>query len=157
METKAAVGFLLTQSGPIINTAANTIGVAKTGTAIGTLHGIAHTNATAAWIGLGSMKVGSLVMGALPIIGTLLILDSLSAGADDGVPIIDWHEQWWLEYEAQCELEEMKKTFKPQKNKPVGASQPPTRLYTSDQLEAIFLNLEIEDQLCQMKKDLGLV
>jgi hypothetical protein len=45
MNTQTAAGIAFAASTPIINTAASAIGVAKTGVAIGTLHGAAHTSA----------------------------------------------------------------------------------------------------------------
>ncbi|MCU0566552.1 MAG: hypothetical protein MUF49_08130 [Oculatellaceae cyanobacterium Prado106] len=54
MNNQISVGTALTLSQPILNTAASAIGIAKTGTAIGTLHGAAQASATAAWVGLGS-------------------------------------------------------------------------------------------------------
>jgi hypothetical protein len=111
MNKQTAVGIAFAASNPIINTAASAIGVAKTGVAIGTLHGAAHTSATAAWIGLGSMKAGMFLMGTLPIVGALLILDSMS-GQGDGVPILDQYEEAWRQYEVRCELEDLKKEVK---------------------------------------------
>lgn len=153
MDAKTTIGIGLTASSPIINTAASTIGIAKTGAAIGTLHGAAHTSATAAWIGLGSMKVGMFMMGAFPIIGGLLILDSL-CGPDHSSPIIDWYEEGWKEYEAQCELEELKKKVKVDPDHRVMVTKRPSSLA---QQEYLFGRLEIEHELYQMKKDLGLI
>jgi hypothetical protein len=153
MNPKIAAGAALALSNPIINTAANAIGVAKTGAAIGTLYGAAHTSATAAWVGLGSMKVGMFMMGALPVVGGLLIIDSL-CGRDYGSPIIDWYEEAWRLYEAECELEEMKKEIQADqtykiRTKPTAASLA--------QLNDQFLALEIEHELDLMKQELGLV
>lgn len=52
MDAKTTAGIGLVASNPIVHAAASTVGVAKTGAAIGTLHGAAHTSATAAWVGL---------------------------------------------------------------------------------------------------------
>lgn len=55
---------------------ATTFGTASTGTAISTLSGAAATNAATAWLGGGAlaaggggMAAGSLVLGAIPIVG----------------------------------------------------------------------------------------
>lgn len=153
MNPKIAAGAALALSNPIINTTASVIGVAKTGAAIGTLHGAAHTSATAAWVGLGSMKVGMFMMGALPVVGALLIIDGL-CGRDHGSPIIDWYEEAWRLYEAECELEEMKKAI--QVDQPYQMGTKPTAASLA-QLNAQFVALEIEHELFLMKQEFGLV
>ena len=153
MDVKTTVGTGLVASSPIIHTAANAVGIAKTGTAIGSLHGAAHTSATAAWVGLGSMKVGMFMMNALPIVGGLLILDSL-CGPDHGSPIIDWYEEGWRQYEAQCEMEELKKTVKVDADHRVIVKGSPSTL---EQQESLFKGLEIEHDLYLLKKELGLL
>ena len=153
MNVKTTVGTGFVASSPIIHTVANTIGVAKTGTAIGTLHGAAHANATAAWVGLGSLKVGMFMMNTLPIVGGLLILDSL-CGPDHGSPIIDWYEEGWKQYEAQCEMEELKKTVKVDADHRVIVKGSPSTL---KQQENLFKRLEVEHDLYLLKKELGLL
>ena len=77
MNKQSATGTALVFSNTIANTAANTIGVAKTGIAISSLHGAAHTSATAAWVGFGSMNLGMFMMGAFPVLGAAILLDNL--------------------------------------------------------------------------------
>ncbi|EDX83032.1 hypothetical protein S7335_210 [Synechococcus sp. PCC 7335] len=153
MDAKTTVGIGLAASNPIFHAAAIAAGVAKTGTAIGTLHGAAQTSATAAWVGFGSMKVGLFVMNAFPIIGGLLILDSL-CGSDHGSPLIDWYEEAWKKYEAQCEMEELKKEVDVDPDHRVTVTREPSSLA---QQEALFLALEVEHELYQLKKKLGLL
>ncbi len=150
-QTTAGIGFVA--SNPIIHAASSAIGVAKTGTAIGTLHGAAHTSATAAWVGLGSMKVGMFMMNAFPIVGGLLILDSL-CGPDHGSPLIDWYEESWKQYEAQCEMEELKKKVKVDPDHRVFVKKTPSSL---SQQEDLFRSLEVEHDLYLLKKKLGLL
>ncbi|MBI4780418.1 MAG: hypothetical protein HY785_03745 [Oscillatoriophycideae cyanobacterium NC_groundwater_1537_Pr4_S-0.65um_50_18] len=152
MNGNIAVGTALALSSPILNTAANAVGVAKTGTAIGTLTGAAHTSATAAWVGLGSMKVGMFMMGAFPVIGVLLILDGIS-GRDYGSPLIDWYEESWRRYEAQCELEELKKEIKVDSDHQLRAKGVPVTLA---QQEHQFRMLEAEHEVYLMKKEMGI-
>ncbi|NJL19619.1 MAG: hypothetical protein HC895_00430 [Leptolyngbyaceae cyanobacterium SM1_3_5] len=153
MNPKIAVGTAFVCSTPIINATASTVGVAGTGTAIGTLTGAAHTSATAAWIGFGSMKLGMCMMGALPVVGALLILDRI-AGRGEGVSIIDWREEFWKQYRAQCELEEMKKAIQVDSKHQVEAEK---TARSSAQLEGEFRSLEDEHELNLMKKELGLI
>ncbi|WP_088892355.1 GUN4 domain-containing protein [Leptolyngbya ohadii] len=153
MQKETVVGAAFVLSNPIINTAASAVGVAKTGTAIGTLHGAAHASATAAWVGLGSMKAGLFVMNALPVVGALLLLDSLS-GRDPGSPIIDWYEQAWRDYEVQCELEELKQQITVDPNHQVRSK---TRASSLAQLDNQFRSLEVEHELYQLKQELGLL
>ncbi len=153
MDTQISVGTALVGSTPIINTTASAIGIAKTGATIGSLHGAAHASATAAWVGFGSMKVGMFMMGAFPVIGALLILDGI-CGRDYGSPLIDWYEEAWRQYEAQCELEEMKKTVKVDKDHQVRAK---TRASSLAQLDRQFRALEVEHELYLLKKDMGLL
>ncbi|HEY9699084.1 MAG TPA: hypothetical protein V6D10_17620 [Trichocoleus sp.] len=150
---KIAAGIALTSSQSIINTAASTIGIAKTGAAIGTLHGAAHTSATAAWVGLGSMKAGLFIMHALPVVGALLILDGIS-GRDHGSPIIDWYEEAWRDYEVQCELEELKQQVELDPDHQVRAK---TRAASLAQLDNQFRSLEVEHELYQLKKEMKLL
>ncbi|MEB3356019.1 MAG: hypothetical protein VKK04_04785 [Synechococcales bacterium] len=152
MNKQIVTGTILGLSNPIINTAASTVGVAKTGTAIGTLSGAAYTSATAAWVGLGSMKVGMFMMGAFPVIGALLILDGI-CGRDHGSPLIDWYEEAWKRYETQCELEEMKKEIKVDPDHQIKAKATAASLA---QLDRQFQALGIEHELHLMKKELGL-
>ncbi|MBD3885400.1 hypothetical protein IFO70_27120 [Phormidium tenue FACHB-886] len=151
MNKQIAAGATLVASHPIINTAANAIGVAKTGTAIGTLHGAAHTSATAAWIGLGSMKAGMFLMGALPVVGVLLILEGIS-GREQGSPIIDWYEEAWRQYEAQCELEELKKEVEVDVDHQLRVKR---QAATLAHQEVQFRALEVEHDLYLMKKEIG--
>lgn len=76
MNQQSAVGTGFIFGNAIANASANSLGVAKTGTAISLLHSAAHTSATAAWIGFGSMKMGMLMMGCFPILGAAMLLDS---------------------------------------------------------------------------------
>ncbi|MGB3298836.1 MAG: hypothetical protein WBA76_11245 [Phormidesmis sp.] len=153
MDAKTTAGVSLIASKLIIYTASSTFGIAKTGTAIGTLSGAAYTNATAAWVGLGSMKAGMFMMQAFPIIGGLLILDSL-CGQDHGAPIIDWYEEGWKQYEAQCEMEELKKEVKIDPDHRVTVKRSPSSLA---QQEALFKDLEVEHELYLLKKKLGIL
>jgi hypothetical protein len=153
MDRKLATGVALSASSPILSASASAVGVAKTGTAIGTLHGAAQANATAAWVGLGSMKLGMFVMGALPVVGGLLILDWLS-GPDHGAPILDRYEEAWRAYEAQCELEEMKKTVKRDPGHTVKAKNQAASL---GQLNSQFQAMEVEHDLYLLKKEMGLL
>ena len=153
MNPKIAVGTAFVYSTPIINATASAVGFAGTGTAIGTLTGAAHTSATAAWIGFGSMKLGMFMMGALPVVGALLILDRI-AGRGEGVSIIDWREEFWKQYEAQCELEEMKKEIQANSEQQITAK---TTASSPAQLENQFQSLEDEHELHLMKKELGLI
>ena len=152
MNKQIAVGTTLVFSNRIINTAASAVGVAKTGTAIGTLHGAAYASATAAWIGLGSMKAGMFMMGAFPIVGTLLILDSIS-GRDYGSPIIDWYEESGRQDEIQCELEELKKKVIVDPDHQVRAKNIPA---TFAQQDSQFRALEVEHELYLLKKEMGI-
>jgi hypothetical protein len=152
MNSKIAVGTALSLSNPLLSTAASLVGVAKTGAAIGSLHGAAHTSATAAWIGLGSMKAGMFMMGAFPIIGALLILDGIS-GRDYGAPLIDWEEEFWRNYEVQCELEDMKKKIQPDNSSQIQARKTPGSIA---QLEGQFRALEVDHELYLLKKEMGL-
>jgi len=153
MNTKIAAGIGLVASSPIIHAASSAVGIAKTGAAIGTLHGAAHTSATAAWVGLGSMKLGLFMMNAFPVIGGLLILDSL-CGSDPGSPLIDWYEESWKQYEAQCELEELKKKITVDPDHRVIVKGQSSSLA---QQETLFRSLEIEHDLYLLKKKLGLL
>lgn len=152
MNPKIAVGTAFAASPLIINTAASTIGVAKTGTAIGTLSGAAHTSATAAWIGLGSMKFGMFVMGALPAVGVLLLLDSLS-GPESGSPIIDWYEEGWRRYELEHELEGLKQQVEVDRDHQLRAK---VQAISLAQQEAQFRSLEVEHELYLMKKEISI-
>jgi hypothetical protein len=152
MNKQTAVGIAFAASNPIINTAASTIGVAKTGVAIGTLHGAAHTSATAAWVGLGSMKAGMFLMGTLPVVGALLILDSMS-GRGDGVPILDQYEEAWRQYEVRCELEDLKKEVKVDDDHQLHAKR---TAVTQAHQEVQFQALEVEHELHLLKKQLGI-
>ena len=153
MDTKTTIGIGLSASNPMIHTAASTIGTAKTGTAISTLTGAAQTNATAAWVGLGSMKVGLFIMNALPVLGVFLILDSL-CGPDHGSPLIDWYEEGWKEYEAQCEMEDLEKKVKVDPDHKITVTKSPSSLA---QQEYLFKSLEVEHELYLLKKKLGLL
>lgn len=150
MNNQTTIGTACIFNQSFINAAARAFGVAKTGTAIGSLYGAAYTNATAAWIGFGSMKVGMFMTNALPIVGGLLILDSL-CGTDHGAPLIDWYEESWKEYEAMCELEELKKTVKVDPDHRVIVTKQPSSLA---QQEDLFRKLEIEHELYLLKKSM---
>lgn len=150
MNKQSAMGTGLVFSNPIINTTANSVGVAKTGTAIGSLHGAAHTSATAAWVGFGSMKLGMFMMGCFPVLGAAMLLDSI-CGQEHGSPIIDWYEEAWKTYECQCELDEMKKDVTIDHDHQLR----PTKVASSlKQLDNQFRALEVENELYQMKKQL---
>jgi stage V sporulation protein K len=104
-----SIGTALLGSSMIINATAGAIGVAKTGTAIGTLSGAAQTSATAAWVGFGSMKFGLFMMNALPILGGLILLNSICR-ARHGISLSNWYEiedaeeAQWRSIEIQHEL-----------------------------------------------------
>ena len=153
MDIKASFGMGLVFSDPLIYATASAIGVAKTGTAIGTLHGAAKASATAAWIGLGSMNVGMFIMNLCPIVGGLLVLDSLCS-SDYGSALVDWNEEGWKEYEAQCEMEDLKKKVK---------VDPDHRTVVIDSLtslaqqESLFKSLEVEHELYLLKKEMYLL
>lgn len=151
MNHSTAAGAALVASTPIINATASAVGIAGTGTAIGALTGAAHTSATAAWIGLGSMKAGMFLMGAMPVIGVLLILDGIS-GKDHGSPIIDWYEEAWRQYEIQAELEELKKEVEVDSDHQLRAK---TRAASFAHQDAQFHALEVEHELYLLKKAMG--
>lgn len=153
MNAKTTASVCLTVSNPIIHTAASAVGIAKTGAAIGSLSGAAYTSATAAWVGLGSANIGMFMMNAFPIIGGLLILDSL-CGPDHGSALIDWYEEAWTDYEAQCEMEELKKEVRVDLDHRVVVKGKPSTLA---QQESLFRSLEVEHDLYSLKKKLGLL
>jgi len=153
MDIKTAASIPLIFSNPILSTAASTVGISKTGTAIGSLHGICQYNATAAWVGLGSMQVGSIVMGALPLVGVALFLNRL-AGPDHGSPILDPYEEAWKDYEVKWELEELKKTVKVD---PSYKDRVRCKMTSFAQDEYQFKCLEIEQELYQLKQEMDLV
>lgn len=74
---KIAIGTTLVLSQSIATTAASTVGIAKTGTAIGTLQGAAQITATTAWIGFGSMQLGMFLMTAFPLLGILVLVNEM--------------------------------------------------------------------------------
>ena len=150
MNKQSAVGTGLVFSNPIINTAANTIGVAKTGTTISSLHGAAHTSATAAWVGFGSMQVGMMMMGVFPVLGAAMLLDSICC-QQGGSPIIDWYEESWKNFEAECELDELKKEVTIDQDHQLRSKQQASSI---SQLKKQFSVLEVEHELYQMKKQL---
>jgi stage V sporulation protein K len=147
---KTAIGVCsaLVLSQPIINATASAIGIAKTGTAIGSLYGAAHTSATAAWIGFGSMKVGLFIIGTLPVVGALILLNSVFQHQRGG-SLIDWEEEFWHDYEVQHELSRLIQNVR---------STPSHRLVSSvasesfAQQEERFQVLELEDELDQLKQ-----
>lgn len=153
MNTQIAAGTALVASNPIINATASAIGIAKTGTAISTLHGAAHTSATTAWLGFGSMQAGMFMMGAFPVVGALLILDGISH-RDHGVSLIDTYEESWKRYEVQCELEKMKKDVKVDADHQLRAK---TTAASLTQLDNQFHSLGVEHELYLLKKKLGLI
>ena len=99
------------------------------------------------------MGTGMFLMNAFPIIGGLLVLDSL-CGPDHGSPIIDWYEESWREYEAQCEMEDLKKEVEVNPNHQFAVRGTPSTLA---QQESLFKSLEVENELYLLKKDLGIV
>jgi stage V sporulation protein K len=105
-ETAISLGSALVFSQAGINAAAGAIGISGTGTTIGSLNGAAFTSATAAWVGFGSMKVGLFIMGALPVVGALILLNSVFHNQRGG-SLIDWEEEFWHDYEIQHELSEL--------------------------------------------------
>lgn len=153
MDAKLVAGAALVGSPQLITAAANTVGIAKTGTAIATLHGAAHTSATAAWVGLGSMKVGMLVMGALPVVGTLLLLDGICR-EDYGVCLVDRYEEAWRQREIDWELEDMKRAVKVDKDHQLRAK---TTAASFAQLDNQFHALGVEHELYLLKKQMGLL
>lgn len=74
---KIAIGTTLALTPSVATTAASAIGIAQTGTAIGSLHGAAQIAATTAWVGFGSMQVGLFLLTTCPIVGALLIMDGI--------------------------------------------------------------------------------
>ena len=153
MNKQVVTGAALSMSHPLFTVAANAVGVAKTGTAIGTLHGAAHTSAMAAWVGFGSMKIGMFVMGALPVIGAVMLLDGLCS-RDHSVPLVDWYEEFWKKYEVDAELEALKKTVTPDPNHQLRTT---TTAASLAQLNNQFRNLAVEDELYKLKKKMGLI
>lgn len=148
MNNQTIAGTILTMSGPIANAAASAVGVAKTGASIGSLHGAAHASAVAAWVGLGSMNVGLFVMGAAPVIGAILVLDSI-CGRDYGSPMIDWYEESWRQYELLDEVEKLQ----------LDSSlwiEPEVSLVSQKQIDQEFLMMEIDHELESLKNQLGL-
>lgn len=150
MNKQSTVGTGLLFSNSIVNTAANAVGVAKTGMAIASLHGAAHSNATAAWIGFGSMQVGMIIMGVSPVLGAAMLLNSLCC-QQEGSPIIDWYEESWKNYEAECELDELKKEVKVDQDHQLRAKNVAASL---KQLDHQFRALEVEQELYLMKKQI---
>ncbi|MBD1824387.1 hypothetical protein H6F51_18105 [Cyanobacteria bacterium FACHB-DQ100] len=67
--------------------------------------------------------------------------------------MIDWYEEAWKRYEAQAELEEMKKTVKVDPDHQVRTKQAASLSQLNDQFRA----LEVEHELYLMKKELGLI
>lgn len=66
---------------------ATTFGTASTGTAISTLSGAAATNAATAWLGGGALSAGgfgiaggTMVLTAIPIIGTVTAVSAIGYG-----------------------------------------------------------------------------
>jgi stage V sporulation protein K len=146
MDQKAAIGLgtVLVGSTPIIKTVASAIGVAKTGTAIGSLSGAAHASATAAWIGFGSMKVGMFMMGALPLIGGLILLSGICR-RDHGIPLIDWHEEYWEDYEIDDELRDMQQRIQLNLNRPIAPEvTPASQKQVGQRLRELELELGID-------------
>jgi stage V sporulation protein K len=150
MDQKAAIGLgsVLVGSAPIIKAAASAIGTAKTGAAIGSLSGAAHASATAAWIGFGSMKVGLFVMAALPVVGALILLNGIWQH-EHGVPLVDWYEESWKDYEVKHELNELKAQVQRDPNHQFISRETPA---TFAQQERIFRALEVEAELSELKK-----
>lgn len=152
MREQLAVGSGLLFNQPLINGAASAIGHAKTGIAIGSLSGAAQANATAAWIGFGSMKIGMFIMNALPLVGVAVLLDAIS-GEEYG-QLVDWYEESWKRYEDNSELQELKKHVQPNKNYQLRAKKQP---WTLQQQEQLFQCLEVENELYLLKKKMGLI
>lgn len=148
MSKSTAIGLALLTSNSTINAAAGAFGIAGTGTPIGTLSGAAFANATAAWVGFGSMQAGAFLMGALPVVGVLFILDGIM-GRDHGSPIIDPYEEAWRQLEIQCELEELKKTVELDRDHQVRAK---TRAASFAQQDVQFRALDVEHELYLLKK-----
>jgi hypothetical protein len=94
MNKQSAVGTGLVFSNVIINATANSVGVAKTGTAIGSLHGVAHTSAIAAWVGFGSMKMGMFMMGCFPVLGAAMLLGRIY-GQEHGSEYVIGNQPTW--------------------------------------------------------------
>jgi stage V sporulation protein K len=120
MENKKAIGIgtMLLGSTPIIKAAASAIGTTSTGVSIGSCTGASLSSATAAWVGFGSMKIGMFVMGTLPIIGGLILLNAICQ-KDHGVPIIDWYEKYWEDHEIDNELRDMQQHIQLDLNRPI--------------------------------------
>ncbi len=139
-KTAAVVGVACVASNPILAGVASAFGTAGTGTAIGSLSGASLNSATAAWVGFGSMKVGMFVMGALPIIGGLILLNAICQ-KDHGVPIIDWYEQYWQDHEIDDELRDLQQRIDLNLNRPIG---PEGSLTSPAQVERRLRELELE-------------
>ncbi|HIK31730.1 MAG TPA: hypothetical protein IGS17_01805 [Oscillatoriales cyanobacterium M59_W2019_021] len=75
--TKIAIGTTLALTPSVATTAASAVGIAQTGTAIGSLHGAAHIAATTAWVGFSSTQVGMFLLATCPIVGALLVMDGI--------------------------------------------------------------------------------
>lgn len=152
MNKSSAIGLALLTSNSTINAAAGVFGIAGTGTPIGTLSGAAFANATAAWVGFGSMQAGALLMGALPVVGVLFILDGIM-GRGYGSPILDPYEEAWRQLEIEWELEGLKKKVKIDANHQLRST---TRAASFAQQETQFRALEVEHELYLLKKELGI-
>jgi stage V sporulation protein K len=145
-ENAIVLGSGLLLSNSIMKATATAIGTASTGTAIGSLSGAAHASATAAWIGFGSMKVGMFMMGALPLIGGLILLNGICR-RDHGIPLIDWYEEYWEDYEIDDELRDLQQRIQLNLNPPIA---PEVTLVSQKQVAQRLRELELElgiDQL----------
>jgi stage V sporulation protein K len=156
-KTGISLGSLLLGSTPIINATASAIGIAKTGTAIGSLSGAAHTSATAAWIGFGSMKFGMFMMSALPAIGALILLNGICR-RNHGVPLVDWHERYWSDKEEENwsdmevdrELDALKGKLPNNLNQPIVLNAVQE---SSPKIEQRLRELELELELTQLQQN----
>jgi stage V sporulation protein K len=152
--TAISLGSALVFSQAGINAAAGAIGISGTGTAIGSLNGAAFTSATAAWVGFGSMKVGLFIMGALPVVGALILLNSVFHNQRGG-SLIDWEEEFWHDYEIQHELSELIQDVRSNPSHQIVSSeiheepQPFFSVVSGSfaQLERSFLELELKDEI----------
>jgi stage V sporulation protein K len=153
MENKTAIGIgtVLLGSTPIIEATASAIGISGTGTATGTLSGAAHASATAAWIGFGSMKLGMFVMGALPVVGALVLLNGIWRHRHGGVSFVDWYEESWKDYEVQHDLDKLKAQVPSAPRHQRISRETPA---TFAQQERIFREFEVEVELDELKKNI---
>jgi stage V sporulation protein K len=142
-ENAIVLGSGLLLSNSIMKATATAIGTASTGTAIGSITGAARASATAAWIGFGSMKVGMFMMSALPLIGGLILLNGICR-RDHGIPLIDWYEEYWEDYEIDDELRDLQQRIQLNLNPPIASEVTPAS------------QKQVEQRLRELESELGI-